>query len=792
MRRFVTLAFLFLFTIPFGISISGCGKKTAVTYCNGSDAGPLVGQLTTITLQPRTFGLSLNVGQFGSVTAPTGTDCKGSSVSLSGLVYGTTDMTLADIVPTTGRICAGTWNRNTGGGIADYTVCNVTNKTGTAYITASAGSVSSNPIPVFVHPVITSVVLGAPSAGNECTGPDPATNCSSAATNTTANAISCTIDPASGCCTVPPVSTAKSFTPNTCLSQGTSGQLAARVYTGTASNGTLKNISCQVGHLTYTPQTASIVTIDENGIATAQQPGSTTITSTLSLAGSSAGFFSTCPPQSITITAPNTTTAPNGTTSVTVPQNNTLPITAVVTDTNGAQITGLALSFVSTTPRTLPNGASGTVTPIFSGSGSITALCQPPACNPSPLNEIGLFGNGKPVTSNDIVVNTPGTNSSILYAASTQSLYLVSVDFTTSNIGAPVRLPYVPNSMVLSNDGTTLYLGSSTELMVVNATNNGLGRQDLTLPGKVLAVSPDGGTLVITDPVRQTVSLANSGGGLQTAYGGVGTHAQFSPDSSTVYITAGNQILVHSSFTGWTSINTSPAVSDVAVTVPQVGAFFSGTTTTARGQCPVTTVSTGNGRTTTSNVYYPDAGVRAPATDVLAATNDGLHILGASLAGSSFTDLLLSNNGKAGLPIGQCPLNGSALAFTATPVENAPLPGIAPTAITGVDPTSDSAFAFVTYTGTGGVLPLYQTSSAGQGSLTTVPLTGSAIAPISGVFSSDNATFFAGTSGDNLIHLITRQAAGYADTSTIAPKLPDASGNLVAPDLLVQKPRKTT
>ena len=53
MRRFVTLVVLLLFTVPFGISISGCAKKTTVTYCNGGDSGPVVGQLTTITLQPK-------------------------------------------------------------------------------------------------------------------------------------------------------------------------------------------------------------------------------------------------------------------------------------------------------------------------------------------------------------------------------------------------------------------------------------------------------------------------------------------------------------------------------------------------------------------------------------------------------------------------------------------------------------------------------------------------------------------------------------------------------------------
>ena len=62
---------------------------------------------------------------------------------------------------------------------------------------------------------------------------------------------------------------------------------------------------------------------------------------------------------------------------------------------------------------------------------------------------------------------------------------------------------------------------------------------------------------MITDPTRQLVYLYTGSGGIQTLYGGVATHAQFTPDSSTVYITAGNQLLVHSTFTGWSSITAS-------------------------------------------------------------------------------------------------------------------------------------------------------------------------------------------------------------------------------------------
>ena len=212
MRRFVTLVVLLLFSIPFGVSISGCSKNAAPVFCNGGDSGITTDQVTTISLAPIVYGISLNYSEIGQVNPPTATNCKGASASAGTFTYGTTDMTIADIQPTTGRLCGGTWNRNSGGGIPDFTVCNPTNKSGTAYITASAGGVTSNPLPIFVHSVVTSIVLGAPSAN--C-ATDPATNCSPASINLAAAATTnggcptSTAYPANpllsnGCCTVPP------------------------------------------------------------------------------------------------------------------------------------------------------------------------------------------------------------------------------------------------------------------------------------------------------------------------------------------------------------------------------------------------------------------------------------------------------------------------------------------------------------------------------------------------------------------------------------------------------------
>ena len=821
MRRFVTLVFLLLFTIPFGISISGCGKKSSITYCEGS-SGPIVGQATTVTLTPKIFGVSMNFAQIGQVSAPSATDCKGTAVTIPSYTYGIFDangkanMTIADVVPTTGKLCAGTWNRNSGGGIADFTTCNPTNQSGTVFVVATGNGANSNPLPIFVHPVVTNVVLGNATPTANCST-DPLT------------------DPSSNCCPLSADATvvAPPYSPNSCLSQGQTGQLVARVY----KNATISpenNITCQVGHLTYSAQTAGVVSIDENGVATAQAPGSSVVSATIAQASSSAGFFSTCPPASIALSVPNTSNA----TSVVVNQNNLQPINVLVKDTNNVILTGLNLEFVSTTPSTIPAASTGSVTPSFPGAAQITAICQPPTCNPSSFNEIGLLGNGMPVTSNPITVTTPGTNSTLLYIASTQSRYLVPVDFTTKNLGAPVQLPYVPNSMVISTDGSTIYMGSATELMIFSAVTNSLTKQDATVAGNVLAVSPDGTTLVITDPIRQLIYLYNATSNTLSApsQGGVGAHASFSPDSQTVYITTGtvttpaspgtpatpttpaipatpavitpgNQLLVHSTFTGWTTITLGAPASDVAVTVPSVGAYLAGSNTTGISYCSANVSTTG---APLANNFFPLADTTGVATDHVSATNDGLHMLGATT--TQLVDLGFKQSTSTqpgGLPIGPCPIPVPPDYFTSsrTSPTTVAFSGITATAINSIVPSSNSALAVVTYNGTSGLLPIYVPVAGGAGTINNVPLlqvTGQAapVAPVTGVISSDNSTIYVGTTGDNFIHQINSTTMTDDTTKTIAPNLqlningvdqpitPNVPSTTATPNLLVQHPKK--
>lgn len=796
------------------MSVIGCGHKAApVQFCNAGDSGPVLGQVASITLSPSlaTVGESLNYGQIGQYLSASAVDCKGNSVSVRSFVYASTSSfsnsatggpIFADINPSNGQVCGGTWNRNVGGAVPDYTTCTpppTTPSNYVAYVTATANGAVSNAIPVYVHPVVTGVVLGGATPTGGCpttanpAGNDPGTDCFPV--STTGTPISAPVYNGSGC-----------------LSQGADGQLVARVY---ANGNTLpaSNITAQVGHLTFTPLSSNIVAIDENGIATANQPGASVIYATLSNSsnGTNAGYFSTCPPSSIVLSVPS---QPAGTSNITVSLNNLQPLNATVYDTNNKQITGLNLEFNSTSPQTIP-ASTGSVTPAFPGSATITAVCLPSSCNPAPFSQIGLYGNGKPITSNGITVTTTGTSSTELYMGSTSSQYIQPVDFSTGLLSPLLKLPYAPNSMVINQSGTTVYLGSPQGLMTINTAANSVGGLNQSVTGSVLSVSPDGSQVVITDPVRQTVSLVTSGGALETSYGGVGVAAQWTPDSQTVYIitTEGN-LLTHSNFTAWQSVpDTSEVYTALAVTVPSVGAYFSGPNfLDGRSYCTNGTLTGTGTPPSVTNTFTPLADEKAVATDQLAATTDGKHILGAHANGAAST---LTDLGITSLSIATaCPQPGTAQVvapgyFNTTLYAPKTLTSINATTITGVEAASNSAAAFVTYTGNSGLLPFYLPSASGAGTLSYLTLGNGATtasAPAAGVFSTDNLTFYVGTSGgaadtssvDNDVHLFTlNYPTGGTPTATessiISPNLPLYSGAAgSAPvNLLAQFPRRT-
>lgn len=825
MRRFLAFVVLLACSLPVGLSIAGCGHNPN-NYCikNGHAYGPSTSQVAYVTLGPETTGLSLTWGQTGTLNAPQAYNCTGGSESVGSYTYGSSNLLLADISPN-GTVCAGTWNRNSPGGVPNFTICTppsgssltsfagCTGSTcGTAQVTATGAGVTSNPVFVYIHPPITSMTIPNQTA---CISQNQTLPKSLLAETTVSGPGGATLcSPSTVACT--------SLNANigTITYNAVTGSVVNIQNTTTPSNSASNPVTGSVGS-----------TPNPNGIATASLPGSTIINATTSDVTSAAGYFSTCPPKTIKLTI-------NGATSATVTPSSPQTAVATSTDVNGNTINGLPLTFASTEPQNLSVSSTGLISNTYPSHATVTAMCIPPGCNPAPVNLVGYplvpgQGNGMPVTANPVTVNATGRSSNRLWMASSQSPYFSFVDLTTGLQSSPARLPYTPNSMVMDQGGDTLYFGSYHEMMIYTATNDSLSKEIPGVPGVVLAVSPTNSSVVVNDQLREVIYLYNTSSGTYTSVSGIANHAQYSPDATTVYITGvdpstgQNTLFVNNTDTGWSSypLTNQPAYScqaeatgsaaipaynkaydpfcgpAVAVTVPSVAAFLSGNSTAAHSFCP---------NSSANPIYYPPAGTVTAATTQLNATADGLHVLGASggAAGSSFTDILLGSASGAptGMPTGACPaFNGPPLTLTTNALTTS-----LPFSVSEVDQvvsSPDSSLAFVTYNadttyngqaGTGtGLLPYYKPVSTGSlGTLSTIQLSTGAVAPVAGIFSPDGTIFFVSTSGDNLVHFVNTSTL--QDTQTIDPKLlsdPTATGGKSIPvpaQFLAVKSRSTT
>ena len=831
MRRFLTLVFMFCLAIPAGISISGCTRNPAGNYCYGLAYGIKNTEVATVLLEPQTTGISLAYGQTQQVQTPQTFTCTGANATVNSkeIAYGSTNIKLVDISPT-GNICAGTWNRNTGGGIADYTYCNIPDPLpatsglpySVAYVTASANSVTSNPVKVFVHAQVSSVALVGPQ---QCVSQTQVANL---------DAQACYSQNGQQYLLCAPSSITTASSPN----------LSCPVAPGQ----TLASIpSCisSIGYFNFLVGTQSIATINStSNQITANAPGTTAITASIAGSGSSAGYFSTCPPQSISLALANGTS--KGTITQGVQQNlNTKAI-----DANNQAITGLILDYQSTNPIDINVSSNGSVTARYPGVASVYAICQPPTCNSSPINELGLNGTGVSLSSNPVNITTPGTISNYVWFASPGlSQYFVPIDLLNGTPGSTVRMPYVPNSMVMDRQGSSLYFGSARELMIYSTASNTLTKQDSNVPGVVLAVSPNSSQVLISDQVRQLFYLYNTSAGTFTTQGGMGNAAVWTPDSRTLYITDNaalnngttitghtDTLYVYSASTGWSTyplppsplppgsipsaalaanVAVSPTLQSPALTIPGVGAYLRGTPTVAHTWCPSGTVGNSTGMT-----LYPQGDSEPVQSDVLTATTDGKHILGAALLGGGITlsDIALN------VPIAACPIATSGTTQTLSPlpiastVNQLALTSANASAINQIVASPVSNLAFITYNGTsaGAQLPYYiPGAGSAAGTLGYVTLSGgSAItAPLAGAFTSDDSIFFVSTAGDNKIHYISIPANPSAatpptDTQQLSPNLPactsianggvdvgctfNGSGTIVPATAIVVVPRATT
>jgi trimeric autotransporter adhesin len=420
-------------------------------------------------------------------------------------------------IASNGLACAGTWNS-----LGAPQIC-TPGPVGTAQVVATSMGVSSPPTTVYVHQHIDSVVVS-------------------------------------------PVPTSPPTPPPPCISKGLTANYQASAF----SRGT--DITATVG--TFTWQTLNSAVATPNAVtlsnpvtgllpgqmqATAVTPGMTSIFASISGVNSVPVSFTTCPVQSITLTVNGSSSNP-----VIVSKGGSKTITATVLDTLGATITGTFLTWSSSDPAiaTVTGSSSGTVVSgavatSQAGGASIIASCTPPTCNIGILPILPIY----PESVVDLIVTpTSTTQSSTVYVASTgcgtiegcvsATIPITTAASTTSpgtTVGAPINLPATPNSLVFDRQGKNAYLGTdrgelgTKGLMMLSAPAT--VSEFTSVTGKVLAVSPDGNTVIVSDtlatPNQVFIFTSNGTSHSSVALNITGaTAADFSPDNLKAYIVA--------------------------------------------------------------------------------------------------------------------------------------------------------------------------------------------------------------------------------------------------------------
>jgi hypothetical protein len=432
--------------------------------------------------------------------------------------YHTTNPNIVSIA-NNGLACAGTWDS-----VATPVAC-TPGGVGSAQITASSNGVVSAPTIVYVHQPIAQINV---SAIPLVTPPfvNPITNCYTML---------------AGSATTP-------------QSQNYQATALANDATGHPTI----DISSSVGPFSWSssqPSVASLTTLSAFGIpngqvqVSARAPGMTQISASIANTTSGPVSFTTCPVQSIAL-AVNVT----GGTTITAAKGTNSTVAATVFDIAGNQISP-TLSWNSSDTSVATVSSSGGITSPGAGGATIVASCIAPTCNINLSPPQAIY----PVTPISATYTSTTSAAFNVYAASTNAscaanvqctTFLVPITGTPPLAGNPIQLKNAPTSLRFAPGGATAYVGSEKGLMAVAASANPPTiTASPTVTGRVLAVSPDGKKVIISDtaaPVNQ-VFIFDTASSTSTNFLISGaTAAAFSPDSLKAFIVAGSALYVYS------------------------------------------------------------------------------------------------------------------------------------------------------------------------------------------------------------------------------------------------------
>ena len=500
----IIVGLLFLVTLT-----AGCGNNGAVH--TSTFVVP-----ASITLSPGP-DFSMELGTNQSFTASLFNSTRGT---LTEPVSFQSSNTAVVSVAGNGLACAGSWDS-----LNNPQIC-TPGAIGIAVITATAQGVSSPPTTVYVHQHIDKVTV------KEIPPPPPLP------------------PPLPGCSSV---NQARYYAAQA-FSQGAD-------ITSTVGVFNWQSLFPTVGSLSTTA----------NGLLTGQLqvtakiPGQTQIFAAIGNATSVPIIFTTCAVQSIALEVTSST----GTSEA---------ITPTVVDTLGFTIptASVPLTWSSSEPGSATVSTAGGVTASANGGGAtIIASCTPPTCN------LGFFPSLPIYPETAVTIFTAGTSTTgTVYATSSGCgvvdgcfADIATITAPANTVGTSITLPDTPNSLVFNRQGTKAYLGTNSGLLgsagltVLDATANSITKIT-ALPGSVLAVSPDGNKVVISDtspadgPNRVFVFDTTNNTSVTFQITGA-TAAAFSPDSLKAYIIAGSRLFVYSKIDALKTILLNAPANDV-------------------------------------------------------------------------------------------------------------------------------------------------------------------------------------------------------------------------------------
>ena len=580
-----------------------------LTGCVGKNSGGSGGGgVKTVSLSPG-GNHSIDVGATQIFTA-TATNALGLTVVASTIQFNVVSANSNPaplVISANGAGCAGTWD-STG------TICSP-GSPGIAIVTATVEGVSSAPATVYVHQHIDNIQVAPIGIPNRCGQP-----------------------------TCP------------CFSQGQTWDYQAIVY-----DLNHRDITDTVGPINWSTSNASVLTVNSiTGLlqsqvqVTARTPGITELFASVSNATSTPTPYTTCLVKYLRLQAQGET---GNTFSL---ATGAKTITATVVDTLDVTLASPPLTWSSSNPEvasfssaTNTSGNNSITARVNAGSTDITASCTPPTCNVGVLPGLPVYASGGnlPVGGQPVGLPAFGVISEIVtptkeptysaWAATTQcnnalncQSYTFALTPGNTPVGASALMSRTPNSMMFNQQGARIYFGSDQGLMFLDAGGTSVTPVSaastpchVSLCGKVLAISPDGNRVVVSDTISNPhqVYIYNASPTSTAPIDLVLSNptekaiaAAFSPDEMKLFIlTDAGTMYVYSTVDALTSFSVGTSATDLVFSADGSFALVAGAPTSAVsafGTCNLADLGSVVLTSTPTKIF--------PAPNVLGTTTD--------------------------------------------------------------------------------------------------------------------------------------------------------------------------